>query len=272
MSLYKSTDFNNTAPVFAVASGLGVSANGNTLYANATTDAFVPNLKLGIFGISVDEINGVTTGNIASVTVVSGGSGFTALPNVTITGANTTQSLVATNASVTGVAITANGTGYAVNQTFTATGGTGTSAVLKVTSVNANGNVTGVSISTAGDYTIIPTMTNNPFTSNTGSGTGFTASLTLSLLKARLTHAGEAYQSNTAAVVVSGAGGVDAQVTISLTGAEGRRGGMTPGWNLRKEGTGGRAGRVTYETLVPMRSMTGDGQGTLPVDDDQKLN
>lgn len=266
MSLYKSTDSSDTAPNLPVASGLGVSANGQTLYANTTASGFVPNLGLGLFGISTDEITGVTTGNLASVTVVSGGSGFTARPNVTITGANTTQAVVATNASVSGVAITANGTGYAVNQTFTATGGTGTSAVLTVSSVDVNGNVTGVSISTAGDYTIIPTMTDNPFTTNTGTGTGFTASLTLSLLKARITNAGEGYQSNTAAVTVSGAGGVGTQVSISLTGAEGRKGGITPGWNLRKEGTGGRAGRVTYETLVPMRSMTSDGA------DDEQLN
>lgn len=30
------------------------------------------------------------------------------------------------------------------------------------------------------------------------------------------------------------------------------------GWVLRKEGTGGRAGRVQYETLVAMSSITGD--------------
>ena len=30
------------------------------------------------------------------------------------------------------------------------------------------------------------------------------------------------------------------------------------GWVLKKEGTGGRAGRVSYETLVAMGSMTGD--------------
>ena len=266
MSLYKSTDSSATAPNIPVASGYGVSANGQTLYANTTTSAFVPNLKVGLFGISTDEITGVTTGNISSVTVTSGGSGFTALPTVTITGANTTPATVATNASVTGTAITANGSGYRVGNTFTATGGTGTSAVLTVTSVNANGNVTGVSISTAGDYTVLPTVTNNPFTSNTGSGTGFTASLTFSLLNARLTAAGEGYQSNTAAVVVGGTGGVGTQVSIALTGAEGRKGGVTPGWNLREEGTGGRAGRVTYETLVPMRSMTNDGA------DDEQLN
>jgi hypothetical protein len=31
------------------------------------------------------------------------------------------------------------------------------------------------------------------------------------------------------------------------------------GWVLRREGTGGRAGRIFYETLVAMGSMTGDG-------------
>lgn len=32
------------------------------------------------------------------------------------------------------------------------------------------------------------------------------------------------------------------------------------GWNLRTVGSGGRAGRVHYETLVAMGSMTGDGE------------
>lgn len=35
------------------------------------------------------------------------------------------------------------------------------------------------------------------------------------------------------------------------------------GWVLRTEGTGGRAGRVQYETLVAMGSMTGDGEDTI---------
>lgn len=34
------------------------------------------------------------------------------------------------------------------------------------------------------------------------------------------------------------------------------------GWVLRKVGTGGRAGRITYETLVAMGSMSGDGNST----------
>jgi hypothetical protein len=35
------------------------------------------------------------------------------------------------------------------------------------------------------------------------------------------------------------------------------------GWNIRKEGEGGRAGRITYETIVAMGSITGDGDGVL---------
>jgi hypothetical protein len=35
--------------------------------------------------------------------------------------------------------------------------------------------------------------------------------------------------------------------------------GFHAGWVLRKEGTGGRAGRVTYETLVATNSITSDG-------------
>lgn len=35
--------------------------------------------------------------------------------------------------------------------------------------------------------------------------------------------------------------------------------GVTAGWVLRTEGTGGRAGRVSFESLVAMGSMTTDG-------------
>jgi len=38
--------------------------------------------------------------------------------------------------------------------------------------------------------------------------------------------------------------------------------GFHSGWVLRKEGTGLRAGRVTYETLVAMGSMSGDAEDT----------
>jgi len=257
MALWSNTDANTSAPKYAVAGGLGVSANGDVLYANTQADAFVTGIELGVFGISPDETFG--TGNVGTLTIVSAGTGFTVRPTLTITGANTVQATALANGKVVSATITAAGTGYAAGNTFTATGGTGTSAVLTVTTVNANGNVTAVSITVAGDYTALPTLTNNPFTSNTGSGTGFTANLAIGVGSTQITAAGEGYEANSVAVTVGGSGGTGASVTAGLTGQDMTNAGAHAGWVLRKEGSGGRAGRVQLETLVAMGSMTSDG-------------
>ena len=51
--------------------------------------------------------------------------------------------------------------------------------------------------------------------------------------------------------------GVDA-VEASNTSTQANTAGAHTGWVLRKEGTGGRAGRITTETLVAMGSIYGD--------------
>ena len=56
MPLFSATDANTGAPKWAVASGLGVSANGYTLYANTTADAFKTGLTIGLFGVDSTEI------------------------------------------------------------------------------------------------------------------------------------------------------------------------------------------------------------------------
>jgi hypothetical protein len=257
MPLWSNTDANTSAPKNAVASGLGVSVNGDALYANTTTDAFVPNMKLGVFGVAANEKQG--TGNVAELVIVSAGSGFTARPTVTVTGANTVQAVAIANAKAVLATITAAGTGYAQGDVLTATGGTGTSSTLTVSTVNANGNVTAVSISAVGDYTALPTLTNNPFTSNTSvGGRGFTATLSMGVGSTLVTTTGEEYGTDVA-VTVGGAGGTGASVAAVRTGQEGTTKGVLAGWNLRKEGTGGRAGRVQYECLVAMGSISGDG-------------
>lgn len=249
MALWSNTDASGSAPVYTVdvvtgntgTQAYGVTSTGNT----------------GLFGISTDETAG--SGNVGSVSIVSAGSGFTARPTITITGANTTPATATANAGVVGVTITAAGTGYAAGNTFTATGGTGTSAVLTVTTVNGTGNVTGVSITTVGDYTVVPTVTDNPFTSNTGSGVGFTATLSLGISSVALTAAGEGYNQDTIGRTIGGAGGTGADVALALTGQNFVEAGAHAGWVLRQEGTGGRAGRIQLETLVAMGSMTEDG-------------
>jgi hypothetical protein len=260
MSLWTNVDEAAGAPVYKPVAG--VDKTGTELYGNTTQDVFVTGKAIGVFGVSPNETVG--TGNVGTLTIAASGFGFTARPTLTITGANTTQATAIANAKVVAVTITAPGTGYAVGNTFTATGGTGTSAVLTINTVDGNGNVTAVSITTVGDYTAVPTFENNPFTSNTGSGTGFTANLSLGVGSTKITAAGEGYNQATVAVVVGGAGGTGAAVNATLTGQEGTNSGLHAGWNIRTEGAGGRAGRIQYETIVAMGSMTGDGP-----DDDQ---
>ena len=55
MALWSNTDANTSAPKNAVASGLGVSANGLTLFGNTTTSAYVTNAKIGVFGVDATE-------------------------------------------------------------------------------------------------------------------------------------------------------------------------------------------------------------------------
>jgi hypothetical protein len=263
MALWSTTDANTGAPKFAVAGGLGVAGNGDALYGNTTVSEFKTGVALGVFGVSANEKQG--TGNVSSLIITSAGSGFTARPTLTVTGANTVQAVAIANGSIVGVTITAAGTGYAVNEFLNVTAGTGTSGNLKVSAVDANGNVTAVTTQVAGDYTVLPTLTNNPFTSNTSvAGVGFRANLSIGIGSTLVTTVGEQYGTDVS-VTVGGAGGTGAVVAAQLTGQEGTSKGVTAGWNLRKEGTGGRAGRVQYECLVAMGSISGDGA------DDAKL-
>lgn len=260
MSLWSNTDANTSAPKYAVAGGLGVSANGFITYGNTTTDAFVTGAALGTFGVSADETVG--TGNVSTFTVQNAGTGAFGLPDVTVTGANTTQATETINVKVVSATINASGTGYAVGNTvFVNAGANTTRAVLTISSVNANGNVTGLTITNAGKYsTVISAATNNTtFLSNTASGSGLTANIRFGIESVTVSNPGQDYNQATVGAVVSGNGISGAAVTVNLDGNDASNKGAHAGWVLRKVGTGGRAGRVQVETLVAMGSMTGDG-------------
>lgn len=57
MALWGSKDDANNAPKYAVAGGLGVSANGETLYQNVTASAYVDKEAVGVFGVDTTEQN-----------------------------------------------------------------------------------------------------------------------------------------------------------------------------------------------------------------------
>jgi hypothetical protein len=141
---------------------------------------------LGSLG-RIEVLNGGQNYNVGEYLIFTstGGRGLGANAQITeVHAANNGVKVVEFNeksvGALTGVTISTAGTGYGVGNTFTATGGTGTSAVLTVLAVNGSGNVTSVNVSNSGKYITSPTTTLNPFTSNTGSGSGFRANLTIS--------------------------------------------------------------------------------------------
>lgn len=258
MSLWGNIDANTSAPKYAVAGGLGVSANGFTLYGNTTPDAFVTGIELGVFGVATNETLG--TGNVSTFAITAAGDSAYGLPIVTVTGANTTQATATLNVKVTSINIVTQGSGYATGNTFFVhTGANTTRAVLTVTSVGSIGNVTAVSITNAGKYSTVTGANNNAFAANTGSGTGFTANVRFGIESVTVNNAGEGYNQGTVGATFSTNGIDGASAKVTLTGQEATNRGAHAGWNLRKEGSGGRAGRVHYETLVAMGSMTSDG-------------
>jgi hypothetical protein len=211
-------------------------------------------------------------------------SGATATANVTVTVLTT---------KVTTAAINASGTGYTNDDVVTIQGGTGTSATILIDETDGNGNVVTISIANGGSYTANPT----PLANNTptgGTGTGLTLLITTGINTANLSNAGvyTALPTNPVAnVLVDGTGNTGVRLNLSwgvgtvtitnngigytkaptitpggagLTGAllvavmEEAIGVAHAGWNKRTVGQGGRAGRVHYECLVAMGSMTSD--------------
>lgn len=258
MSLWSNTDADTSAPKFAIAGGLGGSANGQTLYANTTADVFVTGATIGVFGVSPDEKQG--QGNVSTITVVAAGDSAYGLPAVTVTGANVSQATATVNVKVVGVTIVNAGTGYANGNTFSVHAGANTTTgVLTVTNVDGSGNVLAVSITTEGKYSTVTVANNNTFAANTGSGTGFTANIRFGIESVTVSGAGEDYNGGTVGAVATANGISNTVLSVALTGQEGSTKSALAGWNLRKEGSGGRAGRVHYECLVAMGSLTGDG-------------
>lgn len=239
------------------------SVNQALLFGNTTVGAFVAGEAVGQFGLDVNEISlAVANVAVAQYVIVNAGSGYGA--NAAVTVANTTggANTLAANSTASGgriTAVTANATikGYTSRPTVTI-------AAPAAISFNANSAVTNatdaIALSTANSFflagdrvTYAIAAGNTALTNLTSGGTFFiktsnTTAVTLAAspngdtidLTKGLTEAGHSLtgQTATAESVLTGFGAID--------------GAAHTGWVLRTVGSGGRAGRVQYETLVAM--------------------
>ena len=238
------------------------TTNQTNLFGNSTVNAFVTGKAVGQFGLDVNEIS-VAIGNtaVAQYVIVNAGSGYAANAAVTVANTSGGANTLAANSTVSGgrvTALTANGTvirGYTSAPTVTI-------AAPGAQSFNANAAVTNatdaIAITTAnsfflaGDKVTYTVATGNTALTNLTSGgtyyikTSNTTAVTLATapngdtidLTKGLTETGHSLtgETATAVAVLTGRGYID--------------GAAHTGWVLRTVGTGGRAGRVQYETLV----------------------
>jgi hypothetical protein len=206
---------------------------------------------------SVNATLNVVTTEIRSATVNAAGSGYTNGDIITLTQGTGTAANAAVTTNGTGnvasVTLSNNGV-YTVNPTSLAsaptTNSSGTGVGLTLVLVP---KILSVAITNTGVYSVIPTpLTNNPSINATGVGVSANINLVLGVANVVVSNTGSGYVT-APAVSFSGGGGSAAAATavIYTEGSSNVGKDIThSGWVVRKVGTGGRAGRIQYETLV----------------------
>ena len=255
--------FGNTSPGSRAATDVA-------MFNNSTPSAFLTGQAVGVFGIDASEA-AISTGNLAFGRVTNGGSGYSANATVTITVTNGGSGGVAnafanTTAGVgghiTAINISTPGSGYITNPTITISAPTPLNITANTTGANNTADVillaTANSRFQAGDRlfygvptgnTAIPNLVGNNFYFVTfANTTAFALSTTLG---------GSNVDINTAVAVAGETHTVTGETAtgVIVTNGAKNKGVVHAGWVIRKEGTGGRAGRVEYETLVAMGSL-----------------
>jgi hypothetical protein len=244
------------------------TVNQTALFGNTTVGAFTAGEAVGQFGLDVNEIS-VAIGNtaVAQYVITSGGSGYAA--NAAVTVANTTggANTLAANSTVSAgrvTALTANGTvirGYTSAPTVT---------IAAPAAINIVSNTAGFSntadaflVATAnsrfavGDriYYAVPAA-NTPIAPLTGNTYYYVQAANTTAIKLATAPNGAAIDltdaRNLASPETHTIVGDTATAVAVLTGRGYIDGAAHTGWVLRTVGTGGRAGRVQFETLVAM--------------------
>jgi len=238
------------------------STNQTAFFGNTTTDAYITGETAGLLGADSTETT-VANGSLLSFTVTFTGSGYLANTTVTVTGNGTANATANSTGRISSVNVVANGSNYTSKPTVTIAaptavtfnGNTAVSSTNKFITLASNPFLVGDAITysvTAGNTVVSPLTNNAVFFVLLANTTGIQ-------LKSSL--------GNTTAIsivpsqVSEGAGqkltGQTATVEAVLAKADA---GFHAGWVVRTVGSGGRAGRVQYETLVAMGSMTSDNE------------
>ena len=257
-------------------------ANANLLYGNTTLSGVVTNEVVGMFGVDTTEM-GVGTGPVVDGIITFAGSGYRSNTTVAFSSNNTGSSAAAnaqSNASgkISTINISTNGSGYTTSPIITIAApaaqtfpGNTTAVIVGNSTVNGfitlgsnraffvNNDI--VTYLVAASNTALGGLSNNTqyFVLTTNS-TAIQLSETLGGPAVNISSVPTSAQAGHSIT------GETATGVVTIGGAK-NKGIAHAGWVVRTEGTGGRAGRVQYETLVAMGSMSTDGSDDNPLPD-----
>ena len=219
-----------------------------------------------IFGVTTAETTG-GEGIIVSIAVDSGGTGYASAPTVTVaSGAGAGTAVVsATTGKVTAITVTGQGSGYSSAPAVTIASPAaktfdGASAVDPATDQIT---VTGHKMESGDEVTL---ASSNTIPTGLAAGTYYVIVVDANTIK--LATGAELAREGTAVDITADGSGNSTLTGVAATGTSTLGSGAPatvqhPGWVKRTVGTGGRAGRINYETLVAMSSITGEAEGSI---------
>jgi len=222
-----------------------------------------------VFGVDTTE-SSAGGDNVAEVGVATGGAGYVEAPGVSFSGgagSNAAATATISGGLVTAVTVTNTGTGYTSTPTVTIQ-----VPVLTVPTANITTGTDTIA------YTAHGQATGDALTYNNGGGTsatGLTSGTTYFVLRVNAnsfklydTAVNAAAGGATGLIDISGTGnnaqyfiivaGTRATAVADLGSGAGGSQVTHAGWVRRTVGTGGRAGRIQYETLVAAGSISAD--------------
>lgn len=278
------------APYWAVNAGIaknypshshGDAANVAYLYGNTTPSVYLTNTTIGLFMVDSTEAS-AGGDNVTDVSIIDGGAGYVEAPGVSFSGGG--GSSAAATATISGgvvdkILVTNTGSSYETVPSVTIqvpvlTVGTSsvnvTSDIITYTAhsqangaavvYNNGGGTTLAGLTDATTYYITPVNANSFKLATSAANAANNTTINLTGTGNNGQYFTIVGGTRATAVAVKGLGATDGTDSGFTHAAH-------TGWNLKTVGTGGRAGRVTFETLAVISSVSGDGSDDIALPD-----
>ena len=251
------------------------TSNQTDFFGNVTADAYVTGITVGQFGVDATEAS-VSNGAVREVVFTSRGSGYGANATLTVSGGlgNTVAATGNAQANSTGrisaINFTNNGIGYTLAPTLTIAAPAAVTFNALTAVSNTNDTITLTSANSkflAGDRVQYLVAAGNTAVGGLSNANYYYIAFSNTTVVTLAATSGGANIDLTASVSETGHS-LTGETATAVAVLSGEKGGIAhAGWVVRTLGTGGRAGRVQYETLVAMGSMTSDASDDTRIPD-----